>query len=185
MAQEPTKLFVVSGPESSGKSTLATELARVLGAPMVDEVARGYLQGRAEYTAADVVRIAELQQDAEDAAVASGAAVVIADTDYQILSLWWQEKFAATEGQFPVSPPQRAGAHRRYLLCYPDLAWEPDPLRENPFDRQRLFRLQMESLVSAEAQFRVIWGQGRFRERLARHYIEASVGQSLAEQGLL
>ena len=23
-----------------------------------------------------------------------------------------------------------------YLLCRPDIPWEPDPLRENPFDRE-------------------------------------------------
>jgi hypothetical protein len=26
-----------------------------------------------------------------------------------------------------------------YLLCYPDLPWEPDPVRENPTIREYLF----------------------------------------------
>ena len=185
MAQEPTQLFVVSGPESSGKSTLAAKLATWLDAPLIEEAARAYLQDQIEYTAADVLQIADLQQRAEDAALASGISVVVADTDYQILNLWWQEKFAAAEGRFPVSPPKHAGTLRRYLLCYPDLDWQPDPLRENPYDRKRLFTLQMQALIAATAEFRVIWGQGRFREHLARYYIETSLSQSRAKHSLL
>jgi len=172
VAQKRQQLFVVTGPESAGKSTLAAALADWLAAPLVPEVARDYLAGRAHYEAADVLAIAHRQQQVEDQTLAAGASVVVADTDYQVLALWWRERFLAASGAFSVSAPVRQSVDVAYLLCYPDLDWQPDPLRENPFDRDRLFAIQLQMLEAIDANFRVIWGQGKFRERLARQYVE-------------
>lgn len=178
MAEKRQQLFVVTGPESAGKSTLAQQLADWLKAPLVPEVARDYLQRQpaqpAQYEAADVVAIAQLQQQAEDQALSADAPIVIADTDFYVLALWWQERFAASHGNFPVPVPERNNIDVAYLLCYPDIAWQPDPLRENPFDRDRLFARQMHMLDQSAANYRVVWGQGVFRRRLARQYIEAT-----------
>jgi len=145
----------------------------------VPEVARDYLEGRTRYDAADVMKIAELQQRAEDEALAGDTPIVVADTDYQILELWWQERFAADKttqkAKFEVLAPDRSTIDTSYLLCYPDLEWQPDPLRENPFDRDRLFAIQMQMLERISADFRVIWGQGAHRNRLARDYVEAAL----------
>jgi len=179
--QQPTQFFVVTGPESAGKTTLAQWLAEIYAAPLVPEVAREYLQGRTEYNSTDVEAITRLQQAAENEvlaqALASAAPVVFADTDYQILSLWWKERFAAENGEFEPASPARPNVSLAYLLCYPDLKWQPDPLRENPFDRDRLFGLHLQMLERQEAQFRVIWGQGAFRQRLALNYVEATLGE--------
>ena len=40
-----------------------------------------------------------------------------------------------------------------YLLCYPDLAWELDPLRENANDRLRLFEIYLEDRPWSSRQF--------------------------------
>ena len=54
------RTLCLTGPESSGKTTLAACLAQVLDAVVVDEVARGYLAGRRSYGREDLLRIAEL-----------------------------------------------------------------------------------------------------------------------------
>ncbi len=39
-------IFVVTGPESSGKTTLSLELSKHLGWPQFPELARGYFSAR-------------------------------------------------------------------------------------------------------------------------------------------
>ncbi len=180
MAQKRQRLLIVTGPESSGKTTLAKALAQRLGVPLIAEMAREYLESRrpadTAYGPADLRRIAQLQQIAEDAALASGAGVVVADTDQQVIELWWHEKYGSGF-EYPPRSAHSSDAQRYYLLCYPDLEWQPDPLRENPLDRPRLFRLHLQKLEAVRADYRVIWGLGEFRQRLARQYVDTLLAQ--------
>src|SRR5690606_1735292 len=66
------RVVCVTGPESTGKTTLATELAAALAAPLVAEVSRRYLAGRSGYGPEDVLAIAREQQAAEQRALAAG-----------------------------------------------------------------------------------------------------------------
>ena len=61
MEQKPYIITIV-GPESSGKSTLARQLATAFGCPWVREYARAYLEGRGgNYDETDLVKIADGQ----------------------------------------------------------------------------------------------------------------------------
>ena len=178
---EAQTLLVLTGPESSGKSSLASWLAQHLQAPLVAEVARGYLAAKPtpEYGPNDLQSIATQQSQAELRALSGGAPVVVADTDQQILRLWWAEKYPNIRNAVESQLPRDANTLRRvYLLCYPDLAWEPDPLRENPHDRMRLFRLQLRALEQENAEFRVVWGEGQIRHNRALHYVREVLDQS-------
>lgn len=185
MAEQSQLLLILTGPESTGKSTLAAVLAEALAAPLVTEQARSYLETRSasagEYTEQDVLAIAQAQAQVEGAALARQSPVVVADTDQQVLRLWWQEKFGELPEELQAlqksAPGLEAGIRRHYLLCYPDLAWEPDPLRENPNDRLRLFQRQLAMLESEQALFRVIWGLGPVRERRAWEYLKTLLPQ--------
>lgn len=58
-------IITIVGPESSGKTTLARELASLLGCPWVPEYARVYLEGLAKgYVEDDLKLIAEGQMEA-------------------------------------------------------------------------------------------------------------------------
>ena len=52
---------------------------------------------------------------------------------------------------------------RSYLLLEPDIAWEADPLRENPDDRARLFDRYRELLQAGVFPFEQIGGIGQVR----------------------
>jgi nicotinamide riboside kinase len=157
----------LTGPESSGKSTLARQLAAELAVPLVEEVARDYLSGRLDYTARDVLHIAELQVTQEQAMRAATRGILICDTDISVIQIWWQEKYGDLVAE--VEAALAARSPRVYLLLEPDLPWQPDPLRENPDDRQRLFDSYVTSLEDSGFPFRVVAGQGeaRFRSALA------------------
>lgn len=58
-------IITIVGPESSGKTTLARELASLLGCPWVPEYAREYLEGLGSpYEVGDLGKIAERQMEA-------------------------------------------------------------------------------------------------------------------------
>ena len=56
-----TEILVVTGPESSGKTTLATQLADYWKTPLVAEASRDYLKGRDSYQQHDLLEIAKQQ----------------------------------------------------------------------------------------------------------------------------
>lgn len=158
---------LVTGPESSGKSTLARNLAWVLDGVYVPEAARAYLNRRGPaYAAADLPRIWTIQARAEDRARASGSSFVICDTGPETIAIWADVKFEAV-------PPVVARAVRQrfydlVLLCYPDLPWVPDPLREAPdLEDRRLLYDRYRRLLDETSLFAVtIGGKNRLANAL-------------------
>lgn len=165
-----TDIFAIVGPESAGKTTLAKQLARRLQAPWVPEYARLRLQGRSGYDADDVAAIARGQMAWEAAALAARPPRLVLDTDLLVIQIWWRERFGAPppwlEASLAAQPP------RRYLLARPDLPWQPDPLRESPHDRERLFEVYLAQIKARGAPFHVVAGTGAARLRAALGAVE-------------
>ena len=132
--------ILVTGPESAGKSTLSRQLAWILDGIFVAEAARTYLQGLDRpYQPHDLPRIWHRQCAGETEAVSSGASFVLCDTGPEVIRVWSEVRFGTCDPAV-----FRATREHRYdlvLLCYPDLPWSPDPLREHPdeADRRDLF----------------------------------------------
>ena len=150
----------VVGAESSGKTTLCQHLAATFKVPWLPEYAREHLDG-SPYDESTVADIAREQMRREAALLATGARRVVLDTDLAVIWVWWRLKFgpppAWIERAFRQQPP------RLYLLCRPDLPWQPDPLRESPRDRWRIHR-RYSCLLSARAlPFAAIGGCGAAR----------------------
>lgn len=169
---------ILVGPESSGKTSLARALAARYGAPWVAEVARDLLPLSGRYDAEDLERIARAQIEAEQAVVAARGGLVFVDTDLLVIDVWWRERFG--------TPPEWLTARlrsevressRRYLLCRPDLPWEPDPLRENPHDRERLLTIYERRLDELAASYRAISGTGHARLTAAVAAVESWRGR--------
>jgi nicotinamide riboside kinase len=160
----------ITGPESSGKTTLAIELARFFSFTYVPEFSREFLQGGGKIgSGKDLVSIAKYQMESEYIASQSSE-TIICDTDILVLKIWNQEKFE------PVHPAMNAlykyHTYDYTLLCAPDILWEPDSLRENPTDRDRLFVLYKTELQLKHNPFDIISGQGYARFELAKDLIK-------------
>ena len=85
---QPPKVLRVSltGPESTGKSTLAARLAAHYGTTFAPEFAREYLAGSGpHYTAEDLEEIARGQLAAEAEAEALATRVVFCDSDLLVI----------------------------------------------------------------------------------------------------
>lgn len=154
--------IVVTGPESSGKSTLAPALARALGEPWTPEFARCYLNslGR-DYVQADLLSIYKGQDAWERWYESYSKKWLVCDTDWTVL-----QSGKPCVLKKPCCPPPARHKNRLYLLCYPDIPWEPDPLRENPDDRLLLFDLYESLLKTVDARFLIL--KGPHEERLEK-----------------
>jgi nicotinamide riboside kinase len=184
--------IAVVGPESSGKTTLAEALMTHYHGGYVSEVAREYLDGiDRPYVEDDLLEIARslrslhggmggLLEEASDASATAeqrsgkrGSRPVFFDTDPVNLVIWSREKYGR------VHPEIEHLAHElRYtwrLLCRPDIPWEPDPQRENPHDRDRLFTLWEEELKARALPYTIIEGAREQRLRTAAHIVDVLI----------
>ncbi len=162
---EATTTILVTGPESSGKTTLARDLAFALDGLYVKEAARSYLLARnGQYSATDLLAIWQIQKEAEDAARASSASFVICDTGPEVIRIWAEVKYGNC-------PPEvlHASETRHYdliLLCYPDLPWEEDPLREAPVANDRLALFELYQRILPTERTLIIRGKNRLAQAL-------------------
>jgi len=164
----------ITGPESSGKTTLARFLTKRLNAVTVEEYAREYLSGRSgDYTFEDLIVIARRQLELKRQK-AKKAEILVCDTDALVLKIWAEEKFHKTIDF--IEEELRAHPCRLYFLCSPDVPWQYDPLRENPFDRERLFKKYVEYLNLYELHYFILQGSEEEREKQALEYIRETYG---------
>jgi nicotinamide riboside kinase len=154
--------IAVTGPESSGKTTLAMALSNALSAVLVNEYARSYLkEKRSGYFPEDLDIIAKRQFNATVAGLSAQSNYLVSDTDMHTMSIWYKEKYGYVSSE--IKSLLHKEEFKVYLLCRPDIAWEPDPLRENPNDRERLFNLYFSSLKEYNRCFGIVEGNGASR----------------------
>ena len=158
------KKIVITGPESTGKTTLAVQLAETLHTVWVPEYARQYLDelGR-PYTADDLPAIAEGQLWLEESICNTATDYLVCDTDLITLYIWSEVRFGQVHPYIKQQVMQRH--YDFYLLCAPDFPWAPDPLREDPENREVLFERYRKMLELLGKPFQIL--QGGMEERLA------------------
>ncbi|MCC6774911.1 MAG: ATP-binding protein [Gemmatimonadaceae bacterium] len=170
-ARRPVRI-VVTGSESTGKTTLSETLAGTLGTLWVPEFSRQYAEqaGRA-LTAADVEPIARGQIAAEDAAIiawqarfgtTAHASPLVFDTDLVSTTVYAEHYY----GDCPPWILAAAGDRLAdlYLLCEPDLPWMADRIRDRRDERRQLhaaFRARLQQLGAPGV--RSITGSGAAR----------------------
>lgn len=140
--------IVLTGPESSGKTTLATQLAVAMNTFWVKEFARAFLNSLGRpYQHSDLVSILRGQLAWEAWYGEKCTNVLVCDTDWTVLYIWEQYRFAPQKALIQI--PENASDQVFYGLCTPDFTWQPDPLREHPHERDALFA-QYEQLLRAQ-----------------------------------
>ncbi|PTN07805.1 AAA family ATPase [Mangrovibacterium marinum] len=158
-----TKIIVLTGPESTAKSTLTRELARQFGGSCFPEFARSYLEGKpSHYTYQDVEAIARGQIAQYDQALASAGDFAFLDTWLFVTKVWFDWVYRRRPQWLDQALHDRP-VHL-YLLCRPDIPWEPDPLRENGGEqREKLFQQYKRELQKLDLPFVEIGGEGPSR----------------------
>ena len=163
------KKIVILGPESTGKSTLTTQLSSYFKVASVPEYAREYLNAlNRQYRYDDLLEIArgQLRNEAKIVENHPDNKVVFLDTDLTVIKLWSCLKFGECHPWIEEQIVKHSYDH--YLLTYPDLDWTEDQLRENPEDRHEIFRMYETEMLERKLPFTIIKGLGddRFQRAL-------------------
>jgi NadR type nicotinamide-nucleotide adenylyltransferase len=184
LAPQLTRVCLI-GPECTGKTTLAEELAVHFGAPRVPEFAREYAQLVArELTADDVEPIARGQMALEEAGVGSGewgvadhgvdshtphptphSRILILDTDLISTVVYARHYY----GHCPEWIERQAQKRKAdlYLLLHIDLPWVADSLRDSATPRESLYEQFAQTLKNYDANVVAITGE-RFEAAVTR-----------------
>jgi len=140
--------IVISGPESTGKTSLAEGLSRHFKGQYIYEYARDYISElKRPYIYKDVEHIAEMQVSLEKEMLGKTDQYLFYDTFLVITKVW----FKVAYGRYPdwIDEYLENSGINLFLLCYPDLPWVSDPVRENPGE----MRLKLFNMYREEAEF--------------------------------
>jgi NadR type nicotinamide-nucleotide adenylyltransferase len=167
------KRIVITGAESTGKSTLAQELSGYYGEPWTGEFVRSYVdQLRGELQQNDLQSIAEGQLALEDAGLEQAQRLIIHDTNI-LSSIIYANYYFDTVLDW-VNDAFLERDYSLYLLCMPDIAWEADAgQRESPEARDALHELFKDSLDILKIPYVEISGTEAERMMQAVHAIDA------------
>jgi NadR type nicotinamide-nucleotide adenylyltransferase len=129
---------VLTGAESTGKTTLATDLAAHYGTAWSPEFARAYVDGNPGPLAlADVEPIARGQIRVEDEAARRASRLLILDTDLLSTVVYSRHYYGACPEWVEKAARRRLGD--LYLLHHPDVPWVADGAqRDRPQAREHV-----------------------------------------------
>lgn len=148
----------IFGPESTGKTTLARELAEHFDTVWVPEYARTFIESRGKVEPTDMLSIAQNQMAMEREALAKANRFLFSDTDPLMTALWHQWLFGACPAEL-----EALAARSHYdltLMTEIDLPWIADKVRYFPENRQRFKRDCLDALARHQRPFVVISGSG-------------------------
>lgn len=152
--------IAITGPESTGKTTLAKQLAELYNGQYIREFAREYIEKLPHlYTFEDIESIANTQVEQYQETRNSSERIFFFDTWLIITKVWFNWVFGKAplwlEDQILKCPIDL------FLLCCPDLPWEADSVRENGGEnRIKLFDQYREELKHYGFNFVEISGTG-------------------------
>lgn len=155
--------IVLTGPESTAKSTLSQLLAAHFNGVAYPEFARVYLNDKpSHYQYTDVEAIARGQMGQYHDSIETASTYYFFDT-WLIVTKVWFEWVYNREPEW-LEPAIENHPMDLYLLCRPDIPWEPDPLRENGGEqREQLFQIYKKELEQRGFPFTEIGGEGQER----------------------
>jgi len=169
----------VTGPESTGKTTLAQRLAEYFGGPWAAEGARVYAERvKRELTKRDVSPIAREEMGLDEAAMRAGregkAPLVVLDTDLVSTMVYAKHYYGAVPSWIDAEEKRRRS--HLYLLCDVDHPWSgDDPIRDAGQDRAAMYASFRDALERRKLPYVVVRGDADERWEIARQAVERSL----------
>ena len=176
--------IVAIGPESTGKSTLCTELALHFSTYWCPEYAREYLiNNGTNYSYEDLLLIAKGQLALEEKALielsihhskndSTKQPILFIDTDMYVMKVWSEFVFDQCDPWILNQISERK--YDGYLLCKHDLPWTKDELREYPEVEKRasLYNYYKDILINQQTPWFEVTGSETERTQQAINWVD-------------
>ena len=157
------KKIVITGPESTGKSTLTKLLADAFKTNFIPEYAREYLDKKGRYVRpADILPIAEGHVRSEDIAIKNSNKILFCDTDLIVTEIYAWHYFNSVPEEILKNNKNRHYDH--WLLLNIDTPWVADWQRDLGDQRDKFFRIFEQKLKEYNKPYTLI--EGNWNERL-------------------
>jgi nicotinamide riboside kinase len=171
----PIIKIAIFGPESTGKTTLATQLAEYYKTVWVPEFARDYLQekldsGRGVCDVNDMLPIAYGQTKLENESVLIANKYLFCDTNLLVTKVFSELYYGFCDPS--LDKAARDHQYDLFFLTDIDVPWEEDGLRDSPKGRENVFEVFKKSLIDNKKPFITISGDKETRLKKAVAIIE-------------
>ena len=154
--------IIITGPESSGKTTLCNALSKHFNLPFSKEYAREYLNTlKRDYNPDDLLKIAKGQLQTENG-------LQLLDTDLITIKIWSEYKYGRCDKWILDQIEKQKTEKRFYLLCSPDIPWQADKQRENPNDREELFEIYKQELNDLGHKYFIVKREDRTENSISK-----------------
>ena len=165
------KKIVITGPESTGKTTVARHLANRFFTSWAHEYARQYLDEQGRYVIAeDIPNIARGQIALEDRTRERANRIYFCDTDLMATRIYSEHYFQHCPDFIPESLSQRVGDF--YIFMDIDIPWVEDPQRDAPHLRSEFRKRFLEELHRYGAEYAIVGGSFPTRLNKAAEIVE-------------
>lgn len=165
------KRIAVTGPESTGKTNLASGLAVYYKTVWVPEYARIYIDKFSRsYGFEDIEIIARQQIQNEEILLKKASKLLIADTELLVIMVWMEFKYKKCPNWIKSEIINRE--YDLYLLCNIDIPWKNDPQREHPHQRQQIFDIYKDEIESRNLNYVIVKGDSNTRFNIAVNAID-------------
>ena len=154
MTQKRPIKIIFTGPESSGKTTLAKLAAKAYNTAWHPEYSRSYLTNlNRPYEAKDLVNIAEGQLKSEQQFLKLNIqkSPLFLDTSFLVIKIWSIYKYGFYN--FKIEKLLYQNLPILFFLCDWQIPWEADSLREHPHERGQLYTLYKKELSQLKVPF--------------------------------
>ena len=158
--------IAIYGPESTGKTTLAKQLASHFNTVWAPEFARDYLQEKWNAkqeicVAEDLLPIAIGQMQLENEALQKANKYLFADTCLMITKVFSEIYYGFCDAK--LDKAARKHKYDLFFLTDIDVPWEQDDLRDSPNERVATFEKFKQALIENNKPFIVLSGNPEIR----------------------
>lgn len=161
--------ILVTGPESTGKSTISQFIADEFGATLIPEYARIYLEEHGpDYNQQDLLHIAKHHYASYKEASASK--LIVLDSFLLNIKIWSEYKYGSCDPW--ILDKYNENAFDLVFLCTPEVGWVDDPLRENPNNRNELLDIFKSELKTIQQEYVVLESDRKRREEQVKLVIQ-------------
>ena len=184
LRQQKTAIIKIAlfGPESTGKTTLAKQLAEYYETEWVPEFARDYLQEKWEENqhicvADDMLPIAYGQVALENKRLASAKKYLFSDTNLMVTKVFSEMYYGFCDPLLNEAALEHE--YDLFFLTDIDVPWEKDDIRDTPDGRESVFSVFKQTLIDTKKPFITLSGNKESRLAKATAIID---NLSLAKQ---